>query len=144
MPDADDVALADEEVRLAEGDAAVDQLRGAGNDEQRVAILLELGPRVRVLGVVDGKVVQVELALHSQQQLAVGLQEADPDDVPLLAGPVARLLDGDVGHALAGTVDAGGDNARLGGALAGKAPGMFHQASPKRRAALRIARLCRR
>ena len=61
VPDADDVALAEEEMGLAEGDAAVDQLRGARDDEQRVAILLELGALVGVLGVLDGEVVQVEL-----------------------------------------------------------------------------------
>ena len=64
VPDADDVALADEEMRLAEGDAAADELGGARHDEQRVAILLELRPLVRVLGVLDGEVVQVELVLH--------------------------------------------------------------------------------
>ena len=62
MPHADDEALADEEVRLAEGDAAVDQLRGAGDDEERVAVLLDLRPLVGVLGVLDGEVVQAELA----------------------------------------------------------------------------------
>ena len=61
MPDADDVALPEEEVRLAEGDAVVDQLRRAGDDEERVAVLLELGALVGVLGVLDGEVVQVEL-----------------------------------------------------------------------------------
>ena len=36
MPDADDVAAADEDMRLAEGDAPVDQLGSAGDDEERV------------------------------------------------------------------------------------------------------------
>ena len=136
MPDADDVALADEEVRLAEGDAAVDQLRGAGDDEERVAILLELRALVGVLGVLDGEVVQAELALHPLQQFAARLEQADPDDVAVLAGPVRRLLDGDVGDALAGAIDAGGDDARLRASRRlVEAPGMFHAASRRRRAA---------
>ena len=88
MRDADEIAFADEEVRLAEGDAAVDQLRGAGDDEERIAILLELRALVRVLGVLDGKLVQVELPLDPLEQLAAGLEKADPDDVPVLARPI--------------------------------------------------------
>ena len=72
MPDADDIAGADEQMRLAEGDAPVDQLRGAGDDEQRVAILLDLRPLVRMLGILDGQVMQVELRLHARQQLRSG------------------------------------------------------------------------
>ena len=89
MPHADDEALADEEMGLAEGDPAVDQLRGARDDEQRVAVLLELRPGVRVLGVLDRQVVQPELALHPEQKLAARLEQADPDHVAVLAGPAA-------------------------------------------------------
>ena len=114
MPDADDIALADEEMRLAEGDAAFDQLRGAGDDEQRVAILLDLRPLVRMLGILDRQIVQVELRLHAQQQLAVGLEQADPDDMALALSahsPASSI--GNVGDAPAGRVDAGGDDARM-------------------------------
>ena len=111
MPDADDVALADEEVRLAEGNAAADELGGARDDEQRVAILLELRPLVRMLGVLDGEVVQVELALHPAQEIAARLPQADPDDMPVLFGPDARLVDRDVGDPLSARIDAGGDDA---------------------------------
>ena len=91
MADADDVAGADEEMGLAEGDAAVDQLGRAGDDEQRVAVLLELRPLMRVLGILDRQIVQVELPLDPQQQLAVGLEQADPDDMAVLARPRRRL-----------------------------------------------------
>ena len=111
MPDADDVALADEEMRLAEGNAAAHELRGARDDEQRVAILFELRPLVRMLGVLDGEVVQVELALHPVQELAARLPQADPDDMTVLLRPGARLVDRDVGDALSARIDAGGDDA---------------------------------
>ena len=101
VPDADDVALADEDMRFAERDTAVDQLRGAGDDEQRVAILLELRPLVGMLGILDGEVMQAELLLHPVQQLAVRLEQADPDDMAFLARPFARFLDRDVGDAAA-------------------------------------------
>ena len=114
MPDADDVAGADEQMRFAERDAPVDQLCRAGNDEQRVAILLELRPLVRMLGILDGKVMQVELLLHAVQQLAVRLEQADPHDMPFLARPFACLLDRDVGDAPAIGIDAGGNDAGVG------------------------------
>ena len=114
VPDADDVALADEEMRFAEGDAAADELGGARDDEQRIAILFELRPLVRMLGVLDGEVVQAELALHPVQEIAARLPQADPDDMPVLLGPHARLVDRDVGDALSVRIDAGGDDAVFG------------------------------
>jgi hypothetical protein len=100
VPHADDIALADEEMRFAEGDAAVDQLRGARDDEQRLAILLQLGALVWMLGILDCKVVQVELRLHAQQKFAARLQKPDPDDMALPRRPCAGVLDGNVGDAL--------------------------------------------
>ena len=114
MANADDIALADEKMRFTEDDAAIDQLRGARHDEQRVAILLQFGPLMRMLGVLDRKVMQVELRLDAQEQLAAGFQQADPDDMPVLGRPLAGLLDEDVGNALARCVDAGSDDPGLG------------------------------
>lgn len=106
MPDADDVAGADEQMRLAEGDAAVDQLGGARDDEQGIAILLDLRPLVRMLGILDRQIVQMELRLYAQQKIAVRLQKSDPDDMVRLLGPVTGLLDRNVGDAAAGRIDA--------------------------------------
>ena len=64
MADADDVAGADEEMGLAEGDAALDQLGGPGDDEQRITILLELRPLMRMFGILDRQIVQLELRLN--------------------------------------------------------------------------------
>ena len=113
-----DVALADEDVRLAERDRAVDHLRGAGDDEQRVAILLDLGILVRLAGVLDGELVQVQLRLHATQQVERGLAQADPDDAAVLARPGAGLFDRDVAKPAALRVDAGGDQSPVRGALA--------------------------
>ena len=44
MAHGDDVALADEEMRLAEGDAAGDELRRARDDEECLAVSFELRP----------------------------------------------------------------------------------------------------
>jgi hypothetical protein len=127
---ADDEAAADEEVRLAEGDAALDQLRGAGDDEKRVPVLLDLRPGVGVLGVLDREIVQGELALHSAQELAARLQEPDPDDVPVLAGPGRRALDRDVADPPSVEIDARGDDAGLGRARVLEATRMFHPGLP--------------
>ena len=108
-----DVAAADEDVRLAEGDAAVDKLRRARNDEDPVAIELELRVVVRLAGVLDGEVVQAELRLNAAQQLVGGLVQPDPDDVPGLGGPLVRFLDPDIPDTAAAAVDGCGHEARF-------------------------------
>ena len=113
MADGDDVAAPDEEVRLAEGDAAVDELRGPRHDEERLAVLLELRALMRLLGVLDRHLVQVELLLHAAQKLRGGLVEADPDDVAGTLRPFAGILDRDVADAAAGRVDAGRNDGRI-------------------------------
>ena len=73
--------------------------------------MLDLRALVRLLGVLDGQRVQVELLLHAPQKLRRGLEEADPHDMAGFSRPVAGLLDGDVAHALAGGIDARRDHA---------------------------------
>ena len=46
---------------------ALAQLGQLHHHEQRVAVLLHLGPLVAVAGVLDGQLVQIELALHLAQ-----------------------------------------------------------------------------
>ena len=94
MADRDHVAAPDEQVGLAEGDAPVQHLGGAGDDEQRLAVLFELGPLVGLERILDGKLVQAELRLDLPQEIEAGLVQADPDHMPGLARPLAGLLDG--------------------------------------------------
>jgi hypothetical protein len=49
---------------------------------------------------------QVELRLHPEQEVAVGLKQADPDDMARLCRPFAGLFDRDVGDPLATGIDA--------------------------------------
>ena len=90
MPHRDDVAAADEQVRLAEPDAPVQHLRRARDNEQRVAVAFELGPLVRAAGVLDREVVEAELRLNPTQQRVPRLQQPDPDDVAGLVQPATR------------------------------------------------------
>ncbi len=101
MPDADDIATPDEQVGLAEGNPTVDHLRRPRHDEQGIAILLDLGNLVRAFGVLDGKRVQIELALHAPEQVDLRLVKSDPHDVVGLAGPFARLVERNVDLAAA-------------------------------------------
>jgi hypothetical protein len=78
---------------FAERDAALDPLRSAGHDEQRVAILLDLRVLVRLAGILDGKIMQAELRLHPRQQLGAGLKQTDPDDMAWPLRPPAGLVD---------------------------------------------------
>ena len=112
MADGDHVAAPDEQVGLAEGNAPVHHLGGAGDDEQRLAVLLELGPLMGLEGILDGEFMQAELPLDLPQKIQAGLVQADPDHVPGLARPVSRLLDGNVGHAPAFRIGDRGHHAR--------------------------------
>ena len=90
------------------------ELGGAGDDEQRVAVVLDLRAGVGVLGVLDGEVVQPELALDPVQQLAARLDEPDPHHVPVAARPRRRAVHRYVADPPAVEIDAGGDDPRLG------------------------------
>jgi hypothetical protein len=76
------------------------------------AILLELRPLMGMLRILDGEMVQAELVPHAVQQLRIGLQEAYPDDMALLVGPISGIIDGNIGDAPAIGIDAGGDDTR--------------------------------
>ena len=100
-------------MRLAEGDAAADQLRRPGDDEERLAILLELRALMRLSGVLDRQLMQPEFLLHAPEQLRGGLVEADPDHMPGTRRPFAGVLDARVADAPAAGVDARRDHARF-------------------------------
>ena len=117
MADRQHIALADEEMRLAEGDAAVLHLRGARDDEQTVPILLELGILMRLAGVLDRQRMQIELPLHAREQLERGLVEPDPHDMAGTRGEGAGCVDLDILEPLAAGIDGGGDHAGLAGRL---------------------------
>lgn len=92
MAHRDQITFADEDVGLAEDDAALDQLRRPRHDEQGFAILLDLGSLMGVVGVLDRELVQVELLLHRAEQRHVGLVQADPDHVAGLRPPARASL----------------------------------------------------
>jgi len=68
VPHRDHIAASGEDVRLAELHLAVDQLRGAQRDENRLAVDLQLGALMRVERILDRKIVQAEPLLHRAQQ----------------------------------------------------------------------------
>ena len=117
VPDRHDISFADEQMRLAERDAVALELRGARDDEQRVAILLDLRPLMGMVGIFDRKVMQLELSLHAAQHGEIGFMESDPDHVVGLAAPARGFIDRDVGDTPAFDVDAGCDHAAGGGRL---------------------------
>ena len=107
------VSVSDEDVGFAEGDALIDDLGGTRNDEQRLAVLLDLGMLVRLAGVFDGEGMQIELRLHPGQQVMTRFEQPDPNDMARPLRPCAGLFDGDVRHPLAVGVDARGDESRF-------------------------------
>ena len=111
MADRDQIAAADEQMGLAELDPVADHLGGAGDDEQAVAVALQLGPLVGLAGILDGQGVEAELALDDAQLLFGRLQQADPDDMALASGPFARPRRCRCRRRAAPVVGAGGDQA---------------------------------
>jgi hypothetical protein len=71
-------------------------LRGAGYDEDAVAILLKLGMLMGLAGILDGQRMQIELLLRALQKLVAGFEQADPDDMTGPFRPIAGLLDCDI------------------------------------------------
>jgi len=55
MADRYDVAAADKQMRLAEGNPPLHHLCSAGYDEDAVAILLQLGMLMGLAGILDGQ-----------------------------------------------------------------------------------------
>ena len=82
VPDGDEEVVAREEHHLADVDdlLVVAVHDGLEDEEQGVAVLLELGTLVRLDRVLDRKLVQVELAAHGVELLLGRLDEADPDE----------------------------------------------------------------
>ena len=82
MADRDHELRPGEDVHLAELDrlGLVDVARGAQDEEQRVAVALELGPLVGDDRVLDRQLVQVELARDGRELLARRAVEPDPGD----------------------------------------------------------------
>ena len=111
MTDRNKISFADEQMGFSKCDAAANELRGASHDEQRVAILVDLRSLVGVVCVLDGKIVQVELLLHTGQQSDVWLVQSDPHHMAWLAAPARGFVYGDIGDAPAIDIDTGRDDA---------------------------------
>ena len=71
----------------------LDVARGLEDDEQRVAVHVELRALVRLDRVLDRQLVQVELAPHRVELVLGRLVEADPDERVLLAARLMRVQD---------------------------------------------------
>ena len=82
VADGDDEAGVDEEHQLADLDhlVGVDVASGLDDDEEGVAVELDLGPLVGFDRVLDRQLVQVELAGDRLELLGRGLQDAEPDE----------------------------------------------------------------
>ena len=119
MPHGDDVALPHEQMRLAELellDLRVD-LDGVQHHEERAVVLLELGSLVGAMGILDGEIVQGELALDDAQELFARLEQPDPDELLGLLEDLADVLERDLTHAAAVGVGCARDDSAHGHAL---------------------------
>src|SRR5260370_36795092 len=83
-------------MRLAEGDPPLDQLRCPCDDEQRLAVLLDLGMLMCLAGILDRQIMQSELRLHALQEVGAGPPQSDPHHVPCPLRPFAPFLEGNI------------------------------------------------
>jgi hypothetical protein len=56
-----------------------EKLRCAQHDKEAIIILLQLRPLVRIVGILNGQVVEAKFFLNLAQQLLVRLVQANPD-----------------------------------------------------------------
>ena len=78
--DRQDVVRAREDVDLADAQALAVGLEQVQDDEQGIAVVLDLRPLVPVLRVLDRERVQSELRLHLLEHVPVALEQRDPDE----------------------------------------------------------------
>jgi hypothetical protein len=77
------VVPADEDVDLTHRQLVVGSaLDHVENDEQRIAVLLDLRTLMSVAGILDGQRMQVELLLHGHELGLGGIGEGDPYEAP--------------------------------------------------------------
>ena len=98
VADCDQELVADEDEDLAEGDLVpvVVPARGLQDEEERIAVDLELRPLMRVDRVLDRQLVQLELAAHGVELLDRRLEEPDPDEGVGVAGRVVGVLESEL------------------------------------------------
>ena len=98
MADGDDEAGVDEEHQLADLDhlLGVDVAGGLDDDEEGVAVELELGPLVRFDRVLDRQLVEVESAGDLPELLRRRFEHAEPDEGPVPARRRAGLVEREV------------------------------------------------
>ena len=94
MAHRNDVALSNEDVSFAEADLAADDLRRPRHNKERVAIALQLGILMGLRRVLDRQGMKIELQLDPIEQLRTRLEQADPDDMAFLSGPLVGFLNG--------------------------------------------------
>ncbi len=113
VADGDDEAGVDEEHQLADLDhlLGVHVAGGLDDDEQGLAVELDLGPLVGLDRVLDRQLVEVELAGDRLELLRRRFDDAEPDEAPVVAlGGGARLVEGEVVAAATVLVDGAVDD----------------------------------
>ena len=104
MADRDQIAFAEKEVGFAEIDPVVPELGGLEDDEQRIAVGLDLGPLVGAVGVFHRQIVQPEFLLDVAQQIFAGFVQADPDEGVVQCQYLPDGFNGDVTDLVAALV----------------------------------------
>ncbi len=101
LPRREHVIAADEHVHLADLQLVARHLDGVQHGEDRIAVFLDLGTLVAVVGVLHRQRVQVELVLHLGQLGGVGVPQRHPDEAVRAADVGLDLALGDLGELLA-------------------------------------------
>jgi len=91
-------------------------MRRPQHDEHRVLVEFQLRPLVRVVSILDGKVVQSELLLHAAEDVLLRLVKSEPDELIAFFQRATNLPDTDVGDADATAIGGAIDHRRRSGA----------------------------
>ena len=110
MTDRNKISFAYEQMGFAECDVVANQLSGARNDEQAVAILFDLRSLVGMVRVFNGEIVQLELPLHTGQERHVWFVQPDPHHMARPAAPTRGFINCYIGDPPAFNIDASRDD----------------------------------
>ena len=108
VTDADEEMRTEEKSGLARMDRVGIEVRGAGDDEELVAIGLDLGQLVRLQRILDRKRVKAKPFRDALQLSRRGLIKAEPEEIAVSAIQGKLFVGSDIADKLSVMIDAGG------------------------------------
>jgi hypothetical protein len=132
LPHGDDMAVAEERGGLAIDDVAAGEMRGAADDEQLIAVYIDLRQLAVLERVLNRKRMQAVQSAQGLDLVATRVRQADPDELGAVVGTMHALVDRDLTNPATMAVQISGNDGQGSSLISGGAR------TPVRRAAARV------